>query len=230
MYLAPISDEATEAEKDIIDRTIVFPFHYSKDTGVSSTRHLAKASSSVLLTLCTPEESLSREEEVHLLSTPQALWTVLVINASSDFASDRKPFQHLTPIAQYIRGIASSLYTQRTNAQSIYEALRDELEDHDGENIFDDEKFTKSISYHWAVKTCDELSESISSSLRFIERALDTQVNKLCMEAHASERLGVKFWLQQLKEEIFGLTDLQAQIRAMSGRVQESVRILQLFP
>jgi hypothetical protein len=124
----------------------------------------------------------------------------------------------------FIRGVATSLCTQRINAQSIYESLRDELRSCDGESIFDDEHFTKSTLYHWAVKTCDELGESIASNLRFMRRVVDTQVDKLCREAHDHERLGVDYWAQQMAEELFALEDLQAQILAMSVQVQESVR------
>lgn len=136
---------------------------------------------------------MSREEEVDLLRTPHALWTLLVINCLSEFSSDHGPRQYLTPIAQYIRGIASSLCTQRINAQSIFEALRDEVKFSDGRDIFDDENFTKSKLYHWAVKACDELSESIVSSLRFIQRVQDSQKDKLCNESHAQERFEVDY-------------------------------------
>jgi hypothetical protein len=53
---------------------------------------------------------------------------------------------------------------------------------------------------------------------------MESQIDKLCVEAHAYEKLGVEYWMQQLKEEIFALEDLQAQILAMRSQVQESVR------
>jgi hypothetical protein len=51
-----------------------------------------------------------------------------------------------------------------------------------------------------------------------------SQVDKLHIEAHACEKLGVEYWLQQLKEEIFELEDMQAQILALRSQVLESVR------
>jgi hypothetical protein len=224
-YLTLNSYDALESKEDLLDRATIFPFEHYKGVTNPSDVYLFKAASSVLLTLVIPEESKSREEEVDLLRTPQALWTLLVVNCLSEFSSDHGPGQYLTPIAQYIRGIASSLFTQRMNAQSIFEALRDEVKLSDGRDIFDDENFTKSKLYHWAIKACDELSESIASSLRFIRRVQESQTDKLCREAHAHERLGVDYWAQQMKEEIFALEDLRAQILALTMQVQERVRI-----
>jgi hypothetical protein len=217
-----IADEKENTE-DQIDRVRIFPIHHHKASAESCEMFLLKASSSVLLTLCAPEASESCEEEVCLLRSPQALWTVLVINCSAEFASDYQNRKFLTPIAQYVRGITSSMYTQRINAESIYVDLKDWLKDSGSESIFDDEKFTKSTSYHWAVRTCDELSESIASTLRFIRTRMESQVDKLCREAHAYEKSGIEHWLQLMKEEKFALEDLQAQILALRVQVQESV-------
>ncbi|KAH8587293.1 hypothetical protein B0O99DRAFT_656496 [Bisporella sp. PMI_857] len=206
-YLTLDCDNATERNAaDMFDRSAIFSADQFKDVKSPSKLQLFKASSSILLTLAIPEESVSHEEEVGLLRVPQALWTVLAVNCSSEFASAYEPRQHLTPIAQYLRGITSSLYTQRMNAKLIHEALKDALKSCDGASIFDDEHFTKSTAYHWAVRTCDELSESIASSIRFTRR-VQGHIDKLCA--------------QQLKEEIFALEDLQAQILAMSSQVQE---------
>ena len=202
----------------------MFPLHHEKDGNNSNGLYTLKASSSVLLTLVVPKESESREEETDLLRTPQALWTVLVVNCPSNLASDHGPPQHLTPISQYIRGMASCLVTQRINAQTIYEAIKDELNRCGGDSLFDDEHFTKSTLYHWAVKACDELAESISSSLRFLRKMLEIQVQKLCHESHEYEKLGVKYWMQQIDEEMFALEDMQSQIVALRVQVQESVR------
>lgn len=218
------SGDGAEKKDGLFDRNPVFSLHHRGDTKNPSNVYLFKATSSVLLTLAIPEESESREEEVNLLRTPEALWTVLVVNCSSEFVSDHGPQQYLTPIAQYIRGIASSLSTQRINTQSIYDIIREGLKISDEGSIFDDEHFTKSTSYHWAVKTCDELDESIGSTLRFIRRLLNTQVDKLSREAHIYERHGVDYWAQKLREEVFALEDLQAQIMSMSAQVKESVR------
>ena len=183
-----------------------------------------KASSSTLLTLAIPEESKSHEEEMCLLQYPQGLWTVLVVNSPPLFASIHGPAQHFTPIAQFIRGITASLCTQRINAQSIYDALRVELKNCDGGSLFDDEHFTKSTTYHLAVKTCDELEASITSSLKFVQRTIDNHIDKLRREAHAIERLGIDYWSQKLDEEVLALEDLQAQIHILGSQVRESVR------
>jgi hypothetical protein len=54
---------------------------------------------------------------------------------------------------------------------------------------------------------------------------LNSNVEKLCSEAHDQEKTGVDHWVQQLKKEIFELEDLHAQILAMKSQVQESVRV-----
>lgn len=177
----------------------------------------------MLLTLCNPEVSKSREEEIALLSVPQALWTLLVVNCCPEFASDPGNGHYLTPIAQYIRGISASIYTQRINAETIYEELRNWTKDCDTGGIFDDEHYTKSTSYHWAVKTCDELSESIASTVRFIQRRMDSKLDKLCRNAHPYEKIGIEYWRQQMKEELFTLEDVKIQTLALRGQVQESV-------
>jgi hypothetical protein len=101
--------------------------------------------------------------------------------------------------------------------------MRKWLKDFQSESIFDDEQFTKSTSYHWAVRTCDELSESIASTLRFMRMRVISSVDKLCREAHAYEKLGIEHWLERMKEETFALKDLHAQILALRVQVQESV-------
>jgi hypothetical protein len=183
---------------------------------------LFKASVSVLLTLVDPEESVTREEEAKLLGNPQALWTVLVFgSSSSSMTSD--PREYLTPIAQFVRGIVSSLQTQRVNTTLIYDMLRNQLNNSDDGDIFDDESFTKSILYHWAIKTCDALSESLASTLRFTHGMLYSSVETLCRGAHECEKLGIDHWTQQLKKEILGIEELNAQVLAMKGQVQENV-------
>lgn len=219
------AQENTEVE---LDRVRISPFGHLGNPAKSGDIFLQKASSSVLLTLCTPEESVSREEEVRLLKNPQALWAVLVFNCALEFVSDHRAKQHLTPITQYLRGITSTICTQRINSESIYDYLKKWLKDSDLDSIFDDERFTKSTSYNWAIKICDELSESISSTLRLIRRRMESEVEKLCSEAHECEKLGIDYWTQQMKEEIFVLEELQAQIIALRVQVQESVSCLPL--
>lgn len=224
-YLTLDDGDGDEDKAEKLDRASLFPLKEKIGPIKSITPPLFKASVSVLFTLAVPEESITRKEELDLLSTPQALWTVLVVNSSSTFLTSAEPRQHLTPIAQFVRGVASSLYTQQINARMIHNSLRNQLNTSDDGTIFDDENFTKSMLYHWAIKTCDALSESLASSLRFIQGMLNSNVEKLCSEAHVQEKIGVEHWVQQLKKEIFELEELHAQILAMKSQVQESVRI-----
>ncbi|KAF2258987.1 hypothetical protein CC78DRAFT_537401 [Lojkania enalia] len=219
-YLTLSSKDTKIKENELLDRRKLFPFQRS--TNESPGQAIFQASSSVLLTIALPEEAISREEEVQLLQAPQGQWTVLVVNSSPWFSSNQSASQHLTPIAQYLRGVAFSLHTQRLNAESIYDTMRERLKDcYDG-SLFDDEQYTKSALYHWTIRTCDELRESVSSSLRFLRRALDNQMNELCRNAHSYEKLGVDYWKQQLEDEIYNLEELQSQILALNLQAQES--------
>lgn len=218
-----VNDDANHGQEGQLDRLIICPFGPNKGTEESHQLYLFKASSSVLLTLVLPEESSCHEEEIALLRNPQALWTVLVINGSSRSASDNELLEHLTPIAQYLRGITASLSAQRINVQSIFDALKDHLRKSDEDSLFDDEQFTKSRLYHWVVETCHELCGSIASNLRFVRRLLDNQINKLSSEAHIHETLGIAYWARRLEEEVFELDELQAQVHALREKVRESV-------
>ena len=227
-YLTLDSNSQDGADtKESLDREAVFPFRHKaqdhNDDSPNIPQSLFRASSSVLLTLAEPVESKSHEEETSLLHNPEALWTVIVLNSPTNLGYDHEPAQYLTPIAQYVRGMASSVVTQRNNAQGIYDAIKGHIADNEGEGMFDDKNFTKSVLYHWAVQACDELAESISSSLRFLRKTLETNVKKLCTEAHVYERLGIVYWMQRMDEELFALEDLESQIIALRGRVQENV-------
>ena len=83
----------------------------------------------MLLTLVIPEEQESREEVQDLLVRPEALWTVLIINGSTygsdGFLSD--PVEYLTPLAQFVRGICSTIRSQRINIDPIFVELRKQL-------------------------------------------------------------------------------------------------------
>jgi hypothetical protein len=185
--------------------------------------NLSEESSSTLLTIVIPEKSLTKEEESGLLTDPNGLWTVLVVNSPADFGSGFEPSRHLTPVSQFLRGIVASLCTQRTNAQGIYSELKNLLAIHDNNTIFDDEIFTKSTLYHCTVKNCGEVVACITSTLRFIRRTKKSHLDKLCQEAHAREKSGIDHWSHEIQEEIFNLEDLKEEILALSARVQESV-------
>jgi hypothetical protein len=221
-YLLLNSQDVGATEKELLDRKHLFSFPNDPRDKTSPKHAVFKATSSALLTIVIPEETPIAEEEVQLLKCPQGLWTVLVVNCSLRLPSDQGPSQHLTPIAQYLRGIVFSLRTQRRNAESIYGILRDRLEDCDDDSLFDDVQFTKSTLYHWTIRACDELRESIASSLRFLRRASGAHINPLCEDAHSYEKSGVEYWKQQLEDEIYALEDFQAQVEVLNARVQES--------
>lgn len=192
----------------------------------SETYHLFKASVSVLLTIVLPDESPSREEEVDLLRNPQGLWTVLMINYPR-YHHDREQQEHLTPVAQFIRGITASVVTQRTNAESICDFLRHELGACDTDGLFDDEQFTKSKTYHHTIQGCSELIESLDATLRFLKKTTDGQIKELRSIVHPREELGVRHWTHELEEEIFSVRELRAQVEGLRRRAEESVRITQ---
>jgi hypothetical protein len=178
-----------------------------------------------LLTIALPEESQTREEEIGLLTNPKALWTVLIVNGPTGFALDVELPEHLSPCAQYVRGITASLYMQRAHAQRILRVLIDHVGETDNDSLFDDEMFTKSELYHWVIKICHELCGSLASNLKFIEKVLDGQINHLCDKAHGYESLGISYWLRKMKEEVYELDKLQTEIHMLREKVQESVSI-----
>jgi hypothetical protein len=207
----------------IVDRTLLFPLLNRADE--KTFKGVFKATTSVILTIAIPEESASRQEEIGLLKSPRGLWTVMVVNCPLRLASDleQEPSVHLTPIAQYLRGISLSVHTQRMNGEAIYDHLKERLGESEDGSLFDDERFTKSDLYHWTVKTCDELRESITSSQRFLTRSFKKQISQLCKYAHDSEKIGVEFWKMRLEGEIYALEELESQIVALNSQVQESV-------
>lgn len=203
----------------------MFPFQQQRSSGSSNYIYVVKTSSSALLTMARPEISDSHEEEVNLLKDPQALWTVLAINTPPKFAFEHEPAEFYTPIAQFTRAITASLRTQRFSAGSIHDKLKVDLDSCDPEGLYDDGKFTKSTLYHRAVKICDELAGSITSSLRFLKRTYGSQgyLSKLCANAHDYEIRGVEYWVQQLQDEMFALEELHSQISLLCSQVHERV-------
>ena len=182
---------------------------------------LITACTSVLLTLVIPEECPSREEAVALLKEPQALWAVLVVNSPSTFTQEGDATQHMTPIAQYIRGVANCLSVQHSHAGSIFTSLKVQLEQNDDNVLFDDERITNSRLYHRVIKTCHLLNNSITSSIRFIERFRGTQTQRLWREAHEYEADGITHWCRQLESEVDALEDMAQQITSLRETVQE---------
>lgn len=186
--------------------------------------YLYKASSSTLMTLVIPEESISREEETQLLKSPQGLWTVLMINCPRQ-NSDRELDMHLTPISQFIRGITAALITQQNNAESICDFFRHELQSCDKDGLFDDKHFTKSNTYHCTIQGCSELKDSLDSTFRLMKKINDGYLKQLRSTAHKQEMPGIEHWTHEMHEELFSLRELRARIEGLNKRAQESVSI-----
>lgn len=178
-----------------------------------------------MLTLVLPEESLFNEEEIRLIERPCALWTVLIANGPPRLSLDSEPLEHLSPCAQFLRGITASLFMQRTNAQHMIQMLNDHLEKHDNDSLFDDEAFTKSGMYHWAIQICHELSGSLALNLEHIEKVLNSEAKSMLDKAHAHENLGLSYWFKKMKEETKELEKLQMEVEMLREKVQENVSI-----
>lgn len=101
---------------------------------------------------------------------------------------------------------------QRTNGQYILEVLNDHLQVSDNDSLFDDELFTKSGLYHWDIKTCHELSGSVASNLKFVEKVLNSEIDDLCNRAHAHEKLGLSHWSRNMKKSMSWITCRQKPI------------------
>ncbi|OQD83973.1 hypothetical protein PENANT_c014G10849 [Penicillium antarcticum] len=188
-----------------LDRLVLGQFRPGNSSDPETDVYLFKTSSSVMLTLVVPEESFSKEEEIGLIESPHALWTVLIANGPTRFALDYEPLEHLSPCAQFLRGV-----------------LNDRLQELDDDSLFDDEAFTKSKLYHWAIRMCHELSGSVASNLAHFDKVLDVEVTNLIHKAHVHEKLGLSHWSKKLKDEINELGRLQAEIELLREKAQES--------
>lgn len=187
--------------------------------------HVFKKSCSVMLTLVLPEESIFNEEEIRLIERPCALWTVLIANGPPRLSLDSEPPEHLSPCAQFLRGITASLFMQRTNAQHMIQLLNDYLETHGDDSLFDDEEFTKSGMYHWAILICHELGGSLALNLEHIEKVLNGEAKSMLGKAHAHEKLGLSYWLKKMNEETKELERLQTEVKMFREKVQEHVGV-----
>lgn len=185
--------------------------------------HVVKTASSVMLTLVDPEESTLNEEEISLLANPCALWTVLVMNGPNQLTLDFEPLQHLSPCAQFLRGITASLTMQRTNGQHILDTLNGRLESSEDDSLFDDEAFTKSAVHHWAIRISHELSGSIAINLEHIETVLQSEIKMLIENSHKHEEIGIAYWSRKMKEETSSLARLGKETRMLREKVQENV-------
>lgn len=193
---------------------------------------LYKASTSVLLTLAVPEPAAAHEEDNDLLANPETLWTVLVINAPTQIVDGFRQEQpeHLTPLAQFIRGICITLVSQRIHLTCIFAKLklrfasgRDSHYETDAfsTNLFDDKHFSKSELYHWIIKTCHELSASVESNLGFVQGFKKTDLGLLQGRAHDFERHGVEHWSTMLTEEMSNLERTREEVMVFREQVRE---------
>jgi len=217
-----VVDNPTGRQMDL-DRIPLFSLSGGNSGSGANKHYLYRASSSILITLVIPEESPTREEETKLLKSSQGLWTVLMINYPRK--DDQELNGYLTPISQFVRGIAAALVTQRHNAESICDFLRHELQSCDVDGLFDDEYFTKSNTYHRTIQGCSELKDSLDSTLRFMTKLDDGPIKELRGIAHPQEKPGVEHWVHSINEELFSLRELRAQIEGLNKRAQESVSI-----
>lgn len=64
-----------------------------------------------------------------LLFVPEALWTVLLINAPPDSFKriHHEPLEYWTPLAQFLRGVCGALELQKINIDLILEGLKKQL-------------------------------------------------------------------------------------------------------
>lgn len=193
---------------------------------------LYKASSSVLLTLAVPEPAASHEEDIDLLANSEALWTVLAINAPTHVVDGfrQEQLEHLTPLAQFIRGICITLVSQRIHLTHILAELklrfasgRDGVHEEGAlsTNLFDDKSFSKSELYHWIIKTCHELSTSVDSNLRFVRDFKNTDLVSLQGRAHPFEKGGIEHWSTVFTDEMTNLERAREEVMVFREQVRE---------
>jgi len=186
---------------------------------------LYKASSSVLLTLVLPEEQESREEEMNLLSNPEALWNILVINAPWGLAlgTNHESVKFMTPLCQFIRGVYSCLELNHENVARIFKELKTQLRASESEVLFDDESFSKSKLYHWMIKTCHDVSGSIDTTLKFVRRFENENLDALKAVAHRYEASGLEFWVSKFRDQSAELDSLLSEVHGFKEQVRELV-------
>ena len=228
----PVQDmDAADAAMDY-DRRYIGLFRPYSTTSDDVPLALYKASSSVLLTLAFPEPAAAHEEDIDLLANPETLWTVLVINAPTHIVDGfrQEQLEHLTPLAQFIRGICIALVSQRVHLTHIFAELklrfasgRDGCQETStfSANMFDDKSFSKSELYHWIIKTCHELSASVESNLEFVRGFVSVDLILLQGRAHTFEKHGVEHWSTVLNAEMTNLERTREEIMVFREQVRE---------
>lgn len=177
------------------------------------------------MTIFLPEESTSRWEELDLLAQSRVLWNILTVNCMGKRSSNTEEHHHAlpTPVAQFLAGIYSALRIQTIDEQNILDTMKSRLARSDDMRLFDDGEFTKSHLYHWAVKTCDTVCHSISTTLRFVERLSNDFIPNLSAKTRPSDRSLIDFWLQKWTQEVSDLKELREEFLSCRQNVQERV-------
>jgi len=162
-----------------------------------------------------------------LLTRPEALWNVLVINGSWRLAMRYRtePAEYQTPLAQFIRGICSTIISQRANTTYILDELKERLKISENESLFDDRQFNKSRTYHWIIATCHDLCASIQTNIKFLHDYQTHRLPEIQAKANEHERLGLDYWIKRLNEETTELDKFQMEVHAFREQVRELVSI-----
>lgn len=204
---------------------LIEPFKPVRSTNIEDHKSLCQVSSSVLLTFFLPEASTSRQEEIGFLTAPRVLWALLTVNCNRSRSSSSENNQPtlLTPVAQFLEAINGALQTQRDDERNILDTLKARLAESDDRSLFDDENFTKSYLYHWAVQVCDMVCHSISSTTKFMSKISEDFLKKIEAESHPSEHPGIELWSRQWGREIANLEELREEFLLCRQDVQERV-------
>ena len=84
----------------------------------------------MLLTLAVPETAAT-ESKQSLLSNPEAIWTVLMVNGPHPIARNFRgePSEYLTPLAQFIRGTCYAVTAQKIHIDDVIQAIKIRVND-----------------------------------------------------------------------------------------------------
>ena len=220
------------------DLKVIERFQPQASTPTPESKTLCQITSSGLLTFFLPEISTSRRQETEFLSSSQVLWNLLTVNcirtrnSLSTTTAETTNTASLAPVSQFIAAIHNALQTQRADEAEVLQTLQTQLADSDDGTLFDDQEFTKSHLYHWAVKTCDTVCFSIATTLRLLERISEDFIAKMMIieSGLESEKMqGITAWPPLLAREVAELNDLREEFLACRQSVQERVSFFLVF-
>ena len=207
-------------------------FQPQASTPAPEFKTLCQITSSALLTFFLPEISTSRRQETEFLSSSHVLWNLLTVNcirtrnSLSTTTAETTNTASLAPVSQFIAAIHNALQTQRADEAEILRTLQSQLVDSDDGTLFDDQEFTKSHLYHWAVKTCDTVCFSVATTLQLLEKFSEDFIAKTMIKEsglESSDIQGVTSWPPLLAREVAELNDLREEFLACRQSVQERV-------